>query len=171
MGYGESPAFTLGVCEMRRFGLVAAVCLVLAGCQTPYQEEGSGAVIGGVRAEQVGYDRYRISALVNQNTPSSRVGDFLLLKAAETTRAQGARYFIRESAISDASRVQTYTMPGMVNPNGFGGYTVTPASTGADFQPGATVLIRVLRGSARPAGSIDSQEVIDTIGARLRPKR
>lgn len=148
-------------------GLVAATAL--AGCQTPYQEQGAGPVVGGVRAEQVGYDRYRISALVNQHTPPERVGDFLVLKAAETTVANGARYFVREGAISDASRIQSYVLPGAVNPNGFGGYYITPATAAQDFQPGATVNIRIIRGDP-PADAIDSQEIIATIGPRLRPK-
>lgn len=152
---------------MRNAILAAVMCLGLAGCQTPYQEDGSGPVVGGVQAEQIGYGRYRISAVVNQNTPSSRVGDFLLLKAAQTAQSNGARYFIREGDIQDASRVQTYTTPGMINPNGFGGYTVTPAIANAAYQPGAMVYIRLVPGAKRPAGSIDSQEVIDTIGPRL----
>lgn len=156
---------------MRGAILAAALCLGLAACQTPYQEEGAGPVIGGVRAEQVGYGRYRISALVNQNTPSERVGDFLLLKAAQTAKANGSRYFIREGDIQDASRIQTFTTPGMVNPNGFGGYIVTPASSSAAYQPGATVYIRLLPGSVRPDGAIDSQEVLDTIGPRVLPKK
>lgn len=156
---------------MRWSILVVLAGLALAGCQTPYQEEGSGPVVGGVRAEQVGYDRYRISALVNQNTPTARVGDFLLLKAAETAQANGSRYFIREGDIQDASRVQTFVTPGMVNPNGFGGYMVTPASANQAYQPGATVYVRLLKGSARPDGAIDAQEVIDTIGPRLKKGR
>ncbi|WP_416355567.1 CC0125/CC1285 family lipoprotein [Aureimonas phyllosphaerae] len=156
---------------MRRSILTVALCVGLVGCQTPYQEEGSSAVVGGVRAEQVGYDRYRVSALVNQNTPSSRVGDYLLLKAAQTAQSNGSRYFVREGDIQDSSQVATYSTPGMVNPNGFGGYTVTPASTSSAYQPGATVYIRLVKGSARPDGAIDSQEVLDTIGRRLLPKK
>lgn len=148
---------------MRKLLLVAAIAL-LAGCQTPYQEM-DGSALGGVKAEAIGYDRYRISALVNAGTPSDLMVDYLQLKSAETALKHGSRYFIVEN-VRDDTTAQRYVIPGAVNCWG-GGCIVTPASTGQNVIPAAAATIRLVRG-VRPAGAVDAQEIVDTIGKRVK---
>jgi hypothetical protein len=71
------------------FGVM--LCLLLAGCGTKYQEMG---FTGGVAAEQITKDTYRIVARGNGNTRSTTIQDYALLKAAETTKAAGATHFV-----------------------------------------------------------------------------
>lgn len=138
--------------------------VALTACQTPYQDFG-GAVIGGVSAEQTGYDRYRVSAQVNANTPSSWVIDYLRLKAAETTVQNGATHFVVEG-FTEANSVQTLAMPGMVNCWGYG-CVVTPASVQQNVLPGAVLLMRIVKG-APSSDAIEAKEIIDTVGRRVK---
>jgi hypothetical protein len=69
---------------------ILVIALVLAGCATPYQETG---ILGSVTANRTGGDTYRISARANAYTDPGSVKDFVLLKAAETARQNGATHF------------------------------------------------------------------------------
>ena len=60
-----------------------AMCLVLAGCATKYQEMG---FTGGVAAERITADTYRIVARGNGYTGNTTIQDYALLKAAELHR-------------------------------------------------------------------------------------
>ncbi|MBR1273387.1 CC0125/CC1285 family lipoprotein [Bradyrhizobium sp. AUGA SZCCT0283] len=78
---------------MRTHGTIAFVVtlsLLLIGCGTKYQEMG---FTGGVSAEQITKDTFRIVARGNGNTRSTTIQDYALLKAAETTKAAGATHF------------------------------------------------------------------------------
>ena len=89
--------------------LVALVGLaLLCGCATKYQDMG---FTGGVAAEQITADTWRIRARGNAYTNSSTVQDYVLLKAAETTQAAGGTYFQIVSA-ADASHASTFVNPG-----------------------------------------------------------
>lgn len=70
---------------------VVACSCVLASCATKYQEMG---FTGGVSAQPVMTDVYRIQARGNAYTGSAAVQDFVLLKAAETTLAAGGSHFL-----------------------------------------------------------------------------
>ena len=59
------------------------VGLTLAGCGTKYQEMG---FTGGVAAEQMSANVYRIKSRGNGYTSNSTIQDYVLLKAAETTK-------------------------------------------------------------------------------------
>src|SRR5258708_17430666 len=63
----------------------------LGGCATKYQDM---SFAGGVAAEPVMTDTYRILARGNGYTAAARVEDFVLLKAAETTIAAGGSHFV-----------------------------------------------------------------------------
>lgn len=69
----------------------AAVMMVLAGCQTPYQEDG---FTGGVTASPLGENIYRISARGNGYTSSTTIQDYALLKSAETALATNHTHFM-----------------------------------------------------------------------------
>ena len=64
---------------------------VLAGCASRYQEMGP---TGGVTAAKMTEDVYRVSARGNALTEPTRIQDFVLLKAAETTLAAGRTHFV-----------------------------------------------------------------------------
>ena len=91
-----------------RVAIVLLICAVLAGCSTKYQEMGW---TGGVAAEQVSSDTWRSVARGNQYTGSRSVQDYVLLKAAETTQANGGTHFQVVSS-ADASRTSTSFTPG-----------------------------------------------------------
>ena len=56
--------------------IALALCLLLAGCATKYQEMG---FTGGVAAEQVTSDTYRIIARGNGYTGNTAIQDYALL--------------------------------------------------------------------------------------------
>jgi hypothetical protein len=66
--------------------ILIAVALMLAGCGTKYQDMG---FTGGVAAEQISADTWRIVSRRNAYTSAETVQDYVLLKAVETTHAQG----------------------------------------------------------------------------------
>src|SRR5215471_8220818 len=76
--------------QMMRFLGIVALCAALVGCATKYQEM---SFTGGVAAEQITADTWRIRARGNAYTNSSTVQDYVLLKAAETTQAAAGTYF------------------------------------------------------------------------------
>jgi hypothetical protein len=88
--------------------LLGMAALLCAGCSTPYQEMGFG---GGVEAQQMTANTYRIVARGNGYTSGTAIQDYALLKAAETTKQAGATHFEVISA-SDASSVGAVTTPG-----------------------------------------------------------
>ena len=87
---------------------ILSALLWLMGCSTPYQEMGFS---DGVAAQQVTSDTYRIVSRGNGYTGSTTIQDYTLLKAAETTKADGATHFIIVSG-ADASSTETVINPG-----------------------------------------------------------
>ena len=155
-----------GISQMRILGTVAdgrATKLViplmgfltLAGCGTKYQEMGFS---GGVAAQQITADTFRIVARGNAYTGSTTVQDYVLLKAAETTKAAGATYFILVSA-SDAARV-SYDVTA---PTKFG-----PGSVDAVIKPGQDVYIRILKPGQQVQGAFSADEIIQFTGPRVQ---
>ena len=67
--------------------------------------------MGGVEAQQMTADTYRIVARGNGFTGSHAVQDFTILKAAETAKKAGATHFAIISA-SDASSTGAVVVPG-----------------------------------------------------------
>jgi hypothetical protein len=76
--------------------LLLLAALLLAGCQTKYQETG---LTGGYKDKQLGPDRYQISASGNGYTSEQRIADMMMLRAAELTLQHGyARWLLRPHA-------------------------------------------------------------------------
>jgi hypothetical protein len=153
---------------MRIMG-VLLLSAALTGCATKYQEMG---FTGGVAAEQITSDTWRIQARGNAYTESSTVQDYVLLKAAETTRAAGASYFQIVSA-ADASRASTFVTPGTSTTNfvGHTAFTTTsPGSVDTVIKPGQDVYVRVLKSApGGPTPSVYSAaEIIQFIGPRVQ---
>ena len=82
-------------------GAIAAA-LLLSGCATKYQDMG---FTGGVAAEQMTKDTFRIKSRGNAYTAGTTVQDYVLLKADETTKANGGTHFILISAADASSTV------------------------------------------------------------------
>lgn len=157
---------------MRTQGTIAFVVtlgLLLAGCGTKYQEMG---FTGGVSAEQITKDTYRIVARGNGNTRSTTIQDYALLKAAETTKAAGGTHFAIISA-ADATRTDQIVVPGTSTTTFSGNTAYTTRSPGyVDniVKPGQDVHIRVLKlapGQQMP-GAYSADEIIQFIGPRVQ---
>ena len=149
---------------------VAVLSIALAGCATKYQEMG---FTGGVSAEPVMTDVYRITAHGNGYTSPDRVQDFVLLKAAETTLAAGGSHFV---VVNEANRTNVVTgqTPATMQTNVYGRTAFTTYNPGTTYnivKPGEAVLIRVLRiksGEKPPPGAFPAQDIANTIGPRLK---
>jgi hypothetical protein len=136
--------------------LVVVVPMLVAGCATPYQEMG---FLGGVKAQQITATSYRIVSRGNGYTARTDVQDYVLLKAAETTKEAGYTHFALVSA-ADASQVSYDTSYGR-------GW----ATTSTSIKPGEDAYIRVFRlrpGEQAPANSFLAEEIIRFVGSRVR---
>ena len=153
-----------------RWPVTLLALTILCGCATKYQDMG---FTGGVTAEPVMTDVYRIVARGNGYTSSDRIQDFVLLKASETTLAAGSAYFVILDQ-KDRTNVAVGQTPGMVQTNVVGNTaftTYTPGSTYNVVRPGEALMIRVLRlnpGQAAPPGAWPAQDLANTIGPRLK---
>lgn len=150
---------------MLRWSIILLLIATLGGCGTKYQEMGFS---GGVAAEQMTVDTWRISARGNSYTGSSTIQDYVLLKAAETTQAAGATHFALISG-ADASRSATIVSPG-TSTTTFSGNTAftttSPAIATTMIKPGQDVYIRVLRTPA--PGAFSAAEIIQFVGGRIQ---
>ena len=154
---------------MRVF-VLALASLSLVGCATKYQEMG---LTGGVAAQQITADTWRILARGNAYTSGTRVQDFVLMKAAETTKAAGGTHFIIASS-QDATRNRAIVTPPSASTTYGGGYAVTTFNPGVVYnivKPGQTVYVRVLKippATPPPPGAISADEIIQYVGPRLQ---
>jgi hypothetical protein len=153
---------------MRILG-IAALCVALGGCATKYQEMG---FTGGVAAEQMTADTWRIRARGNAYTNGATVQDYVFLKAAETTQAAGGTHFQIISA-GDASRASTIVTPGTSTTTVVGHQAFTsstPGSVDTVIKPGQDVYIRILKLSPgqQVEGATSAAEVIQFTGARVK---
>lgn len=155
---------------MLRIIALGACAFMLVACATKYQEMG---FTGGVEAEPVMTDVFRIVAHGNGYTSPDRVQDFTLMKAAETTLSAGGNYFVIVNE-SDRTNVEAGQTPGMASTNIIGHTAITTYSPGVNYnivKPGEAVLIRVLRvkpGETPPPGAFPAQDIVNTIGPRLK---
>jgi hypothetical protein len=128
--------------------------------------------MGGVVAEQMSADVFRIKARGNAYTEKSTVGDYMLLKAAETAKNAGGTHFQVISA-TDASKNQVVNSPGSVNTSVYGNTaftTYSPPSSTVLFKPGQDAYIKVLRlptGEPPPANVFAADDIIQFIGGRV----
>ena len=149
------------------FAAFAAFCLW--GCATKYQDMG---FTGGVAAEQVTADTWRIRARGNAYTGSATVQDFVLLKAAETTQAAGGTHFQIITA-ADASRASTIVTGGGSTTTFSGNTAFTtsgPVVADTVIKPGQDVYIRILKlpPGQSPAGVFSAAEIIQFTGPRIQ---
>ena len=144
--------------------------LALGGCSTPYQSMG---FLGGVEAQRVTADTYRIVARGNAYTGGTAIQDYTMLKAAETTKAAGATHFAMISA-SDASRTGAIVVPGQAQTSVIGNTaytTYSPATAHQYVKPGQDTYIRIFTipaGQQAPQGLLSADEIIQFVGSRVK---
>jgi len=148
--------------------MVAA--LALAGCATSYQEIG---LTGGVVAERMTADTWRIKARTNGLTDPTTMKDYVMLKAAETTQEAGGTHFLIISE-TDVSRRNTYTSGGSTRTRVVGGEVITtrrqPTTETTIVQPAEDAYIRVLKLAPGETvqGAVSAADVIQYIGSRVK---
>lgn len=149
--------------------LCPAIALALAACSTPYQEMG---FMGGVAAQQMTADTFRISARGNGYTGRTQVQDYTMLKAAETTKSAGGTHF-RVVSAQDATKEGAFVIPGHANTTFYGNTastTYSPATVTPIIKPGEDTYIRVLTlapGQTAPPDAISADEIIRFVGSRV----
>lgn len=151
--------------KLRMAACAALVSFALVSCATPYQEMGA---LGGVTAAPISNDIYRISARGNGYTDRTMVQDYVLLKAAETATAAGAKWF-SILGDQDATGVSYGQTPGQMY-YGRGWAMYSPGQSYQIVKPGIDTIIRLDR--TRQATSIEAAQIIAAIGPRvLRPNK
>jgi hypothetical protein len=146
------------------------LALLVTGCATPYQDMGFA---GGVAAYPMTAETYRIEARGNGYTSSTTVNDYVMLKAAETTKAAGGTHFVLISD-ADASTTGSVVLPGQAQTSfvGHAAYTTyTPPTSINIHKPGENTYIRILTiapGQAPPPGAISADEIIQFVGKRVK---
>jgi hypothetical protein len=152
-------------------GALGALALVLAlgGCSTSYREMDAGR---GVQALQMSADTWRIEARGNGYTNANIVKDWMLLKAAETTKLQGGSHFIIVEQADATTKSSTIT-PGARQSTLVGATrysTYTPAVINRQMNPGQDAYVRVIKvaaDQAAPAEAKSADEIIKYIGGRI----
>jgi hypothetical protein len=146
---------------MIRARLIAALVLTaafvaagVAGCATKYQDMGFA---GGVAAQQISADTFRIQARGNAYTNSATVQDYVLLKAAETAKSVGASHFIILSSENAAKVDYDVTAPTRYG----------PGSVDTIIKPGQDAYVKVLHGANVP-GAFSADEIIRFVGSRVK---
>lgn len=153
-----------------RFCAALLVAYLVCGCSTPYQNMG---FMGGVEAQQMTRDTFRIVGRGNGYTASTTIQDYVILKAAETTRQTGGTHFAIISA-SDASSSGHVVVPGQAHTTVMGNMastTYTPATVHQYVRPGQDVYIRVFtiaQGQHPPRGTFSADEIIQFVGSRVK---
>jgi hypothetical protein len=128
---------------------------------------------GGVAAEQMSADVFRIKSRGNAYTDAATVQDYVLLKAAETAKRAGGTHFQVISA-NDATKQELVTTSGSATTSVYGSTAFTtydPPTSSIQIKPGQDAYIRVLRLSAKqqtPAGVFAADEIIQYIGGRVK---
>lgn len=153
---------------MRRSLILLA--LAVSACSTPYQEMG---ITGGVAAQQMTADTFRIVSRGNGYTDRTQVQDYTMLKAAETTKAAGGTHFRIVSA-EDATKQGAFVSPGQATTTFYGNTastTYSPATVTEIVKPGQDTYIRVLTlapGQVAPRDAISADEIIQFVGSRVK---
>ena len=167
-----------------RFGAIfgVGVTLLLAGCQTPYQEQG---LLGGVHAQRLDSQTAVITAKGNAYTGATTVRLYAIRRAAEETLADGFDWFSIDGS-QDISRSGTIVHPGTYTSNttadvsavgntAYGTATTTGFSTPGSVQtyikPGQEVVIHMFKGE-KPSGSqgFVAREVLSYLVPPTKPK-
>lgn len=145
--------------------LATAALLGLAGCGTPYQSMGFR---GGVEAQQITGDTYRIKSRGNAYTARSDVQDYILLKAAETTKEAGATHFALIGSEDATRRSIEVSGSAYSTGNRFGITTTSNASASEMIKPGQDAFIRVYKGAPPGISALAADDIIQHVGPRVK---
>ena len=148
-----------------RWAALILIVAVLCACSTRYQDMG---LTGGVAAQQMTANTFRISARGNAYTSPTTIQDYMVLKAAETTKQVGGTHFIIISA-ADASRTSYISTASTARTTVVGNTAYTtynPGSIYGHFKPGQDAYIRVV--PAGTPGATPADEIIRFVGSRVK---
>ncbi|MGN6517124.1 MAG: CC0125/CC1285 family lipoprotein [Rhizomicrobium sp.] len=166
---------------LKRYSILL-VAVGLAACSTPYQEMG---LLGGVSATRIDDNTIQISGKGNAYTSAATIQQYVLLKAADETLADGYDFFVLVSA-SDASRSGAFYVPGqttsyttgsasIMGNNVYGQATThtyaTPGSAFIFIKPGEDAVIKMYRGvkpADAPPNVYDAYQVEQYLGAQIK---
>jgi hypothetical protein len=138
----------------RKLGGLILVVAMLAGCATGYQSKG---VMGGFSETALAPDTYRVTFTGNGYTDMGRAQDFVLLRAADLTLANGFRYFEIDGSDDESTTATAYVpktsyttgtatvtgygntaqVSGQATTTSYGGYSIPV------FRPGVAILVRM----------------------------
>lgn len=171
---------------MKRLLILGAAAMLTSACATTYGElGGSWWDDGGVTAERLTDDRYRIVSRGNGATEHGTIHDFAMLRAAETVRGACLTHFIVEQG-EDRTRVEESVTPATstttvekVKQKDGTFKTVkrtehTPESIDIIVRPGADLYIRALAvapGERAPEGAVSADEVLGFVGPRVKRRK
>jgi hypothetical protein len=146
-----------------------SAALLVASCQTQYQE---GNFSGGVQAQKIANDTYRISGSGNGYTSAATIQDYVLLKASETALANGKTHFVSLSS-ADRTRTDRNSTAATITNYGNSLY-VNPGYSYDVVKPGQDTIIKIFTPSSNsnlPYSAYNAQEVFNAINPRVeRPK-
>lgn len=155
---------------IRRSAAALLLCATLAACATPTRFAPASAPGGAGWSEQrLENDRWRVAFTTGDGASPNQALDYALLRAAEITLAQGARWFtvIDRTGGPVAPRGPAFSFGLGGGSFGRGGGGFGSLATGSNGSPGFSTSLEILltRGDVRP-----SQEAYDAreLNARLR---
>lgn len=157
--------------------IVIAAGLSLAGCATAYGEMGFG---GGVAAERISADTFRIKSRANMFTDKTVAQDYAMLQAAEAAAAACFTHFVIVDS-DNRTTTNTWVSPSTVNSDWSGGFsggrysssgrsTYTPGQEFTFVQPGVDLYVRgVTVNGARSLGNdvFAVNDIMTYTGARV----
>ena len=155
---------------MRLVLVSAATTALLAGCATSYGEMG---LSGGVAAERISADTFRIKSRANAFTDKTVAADYAMLGAAEAMQAACMTHFVvvgsdnRTSAstwVSPASSTSTWSGNRLHS-------TYTPSTSMTFVNPGVDLYVRGFQaqpGMPMPQNAMSVQDIITYTGARVK---
>jgi hypothetical protein len=165
--------------------ILLGAALMTTACATTYGELGGFWDEGGVTAQQLTRDTYRIVSRGNGATEHGTIHDFAMLRAAETVRGACMTHFVveqgedrtqAEESVSPAT--ETRTVEQVKQKDGsfkkVEHVTYTPESTSLIVRPGADLYIRALAlrpGERPPQGAISADEVLAFVGPRVQRRK
>jgi hypothetical protein len=165
--------------------LTGALPILLSGCMqpTPYQPRLEGQPTGYTDRELT-HNRYRITFTGNTITPRETVESYLLLRAAEVTRAAGFTSFMFDTRNTRAN-TSVQTVPYMPPPDPFwgrrgawgywGGWgfpydPMMDVVVRTNYQAYAEIVLLTPEQAAHEPRAINAAEVISRIGPEAAPK-
>ena len=177
-----APAFCLGL-----------VALLLAGCMTPTpyapRLEGERA---GYTDRALTQNRYRVTFTGNSATPRETVETYLLLRAAEVTRAAGYSSFVFDTRNTKANHTYDTIPSGPPDPyfarrgafGGFGGYggfggwggfgfaydPMVDVVVHTNYDAYAEIVLLTPEQAAREPRAMNANDVISRLGPEAAPK-